>query len=72
MLFLVLLRLLARPEAGGPAGKSLLLAAGDGKLVRRDILGHHRACSDDRAAPMLTGATSALLDPMNAPAPISV
>ena len=49
MLLLVLLRLLARPKAGGPAGKSLLLAARDGQLVRRDILGHHRTSADDRA-----------------------
>src|SRR5262245_32902752 len=34
-------------EPGGPAGKSSLLAAGDGELVGRHILGHDRAGADD-------------------------
>ena len=59
-------------EARRPSRQIPLLAARDRQLVRRDILGHHRACANDRAAPMLTGATSALFEPMKAPAPISV
>src|SRR4029450_14054550 len=47
MLLLVLLRLLALPESGGPAGKSSLLAAGDGQFIRRDILCDNRTRPDD-------------------------
>src|SRR4249919_2185545 len=47
MLFPVPLRLLPLPESGGPAGKSSLLTAGDGELVRRDVLGDDRTGTDD-------------------------
>src|ERR1700752_617730 len=49
MLLLVLLRLLALAEAGGPAGKAPFLAASDGQFVGGDILGNNRAGADDRA-----------------------
>ena len=68
-----LLRLLARPERLRPARFGDLAAAADRQRIRLDVLGDRPSRSRHRRpAPIVTGATSAELEPMKAPAPISV
>ena len=54
------------------AGLAHLPAAGERERAVGHVGGDDRARRDQRPSPTLTGATSAVFEPMKAPAPISV
>ena len=61
-----------RPDLGGAARLVDLPGAGDRQRIGRHIAGDDAAGRDMAPSPTVTGATSAVFEPINAPSPIIV